>query len=108
VWPLIRPHAHLAAGRYDRLDFLQLPDDLRERALQVLAQCVSCGAVVNPLRARAASKRSRVAGTSIERRLFYAATCPQERDSGCTRTREAKRHMEWVRAFLSGGEEAAT
>jgi hypothetical protein len=91
IWSHIRPHAHLSAGR-DNLDFLQLTDELRDLALSVVANCVACGKVIHPLRARAKSERSRIANSDVERRLFYAPTCPTELNAGCSRTRLAQQH----------------
>lgn len=100
IWRYLRPYAHLAEGR-DNLDILQLPDQLRTLALEhVWANCVSCGAAIHPLRARALSERSRVAHTAIERRLFYAPTCPTEKDPGCSRTKAAQRHKDDVREMF--------
>lgn len=96
IWPYIFKHGHIPAGR-DNLDFLDLPDDLRALAIGVQTNCVSCGKVINPLRARALSTRSRVAHTAIEKRLFYAPTCPTNRDSGCARSKSAQRHKDEVR-----------
>ena len=101
VWPHVAPYAHVDAGR-DNLDFLQMPDQLRGLALGVVANCVSCGAVVHPLRARAKSERSRVAGTAVERRLFYAPTCPTETRPGCSRTKAAMAHKAEALARLGG------
>lgn len=91
IWPYIAPYIHIDANR-GNVDVLQLPDQLRELALGVVANCISCGAVISPLRARAKSSRSRVANTGIERRLFYAPTCPSDRDSGCSRSKIARAH----------------
>lgn len=105
IWPYLVPYVHMSEGR-DNLDLLQLPDELRMLALQVQVNCVSCGRPINCLRARAKSTRSRVAGTETERRLFYAATCPAESDSGCSRTKAAQAHKDLVRATCApAGEE---
>lgn len=82
------------------VDFLQLPEQLRALALDVVVNCVSCGAVIHPLRARAQSERSRVGNSPTERRLFYAATCPSEVNAGCSRTHVAKQHKVAVLAAL--------
>jgi hypothetical protein len=101
IWPHVLPYAHVTFfGKVVRLDFLQLPDQLRELALAVVANCPSCGAVIHPMRARALSERSRIAGTAVERRLFYAPTCPTEKDPGCSRTKAAMQHKDEVRAML--------
>lgn len=76
------------------VDFLQMPDLLRALAMEVICNCPSCGAVAFPLRARAKSHQSRVAGTETERRLFYAPTCPTEKSPGCSRTKSAKDHKQ--------------
>lgn len=104
IWPYVLPYAHLAAGR-DNLDFLQLPDQIRELALQVVANCVACGAVIHPMRARQVSERSRIGGTPTERRLFYAATCPSEVNSGCSRTIAAQHHKNFMRSKLKGDDQ---
>jgi ribA/ribD-fused uncharacterized protein len=96
IWKHVAPFAKMVAGR-DNVDLLQLPDDLRVLAVDVVCNCVSCGAVIHPLRCRAKSDRSRVAGTAVERRLFYAATCPSEMNPGCSRTTAAQEHKEMVR-----------
>lgn len=99
IWRFVVPYSHLVAGR-DNLDFLQMPDELRALALNAVSNCVSCGAVIHPMRARAKSERSRVAGTAIERRLFYAPTCPTEINSGCSRTIQARDHKRKLRAIF--------
>lgn len=91
IWKYIVPYAALDEGRMN-VDFLQLPDDLRELALKVEVNCCACGRPIYPLRARAKSERSRVGHSITERRLFYAPTCPTDIDSGCSRTHEAKQH----------------
>jgi hypothetical protein len=98
IWQHVRPYAHLSDGR-ENLDFLQLPDQLRELALEVEVNCIACGRSIRPMRAREMSERSRVAGTPTERRLFYASTCPSEVDLGCARTKAAKDHKNLVRAM---------
>lgn len=102
IWPYVLPYAHLDDGR-DNIDFLQLPDQIRELALQSVANCPACGAVVHPLRARAMSERSRVAGSPVERRLFYAATCPAEVNAGCSRTIAARNHKVFAKAQVRDG-----
>lgn len=99
IWKHIKKYAAVAEGR-DNLDFHQLPDQLRALALEVTANCVACGAVVNPLRARAKSERSRIAGSPVERRLFYAPTCLTEKNPGCSRARAARDHKKIVRVAL--------
>lgn len=105
IWQYVLPYAHLSAGR-DNLDLLGLPDQLRELALGVQTNCVACGAVIAPLRARVKSERSRIGNTETERRLFYAPTCPTENNPGCSRTRVAQRHKDAMRAELAKSEEA--
>jgi len=99
IWGLVEPYAHLSLGRAN-VDFLQLPDQLRSLALDVVVNCVSCGALIHPMRERAPSSRSRVSRTAVERRLFYAASCTAERSPGCSRTVAAMRHKDEVRARL--------
>lgn len=99
IWIYVVPYSHLVEGR-DNLDFLQMPDSLRNLALDVVCNCVSCGAVIHPMRARAKSERSRVAGTAIERRLFYAPTCPTDINSGCSRSVAARDHKRKLRAIF--------
>ena len=65
--------------------------------------CVSCGDPIWPLRARTQSKRSRISGSTEERRLFYAATCTAEKNSGCARARQAKDHKTLVRKIFGIG-----
>ena len=95
----IAGYAHVSEGR-DNVDFLQLPDLLRALALEVQTNCPACGQVTNPLRARLKSEQSRIAGTETERRLFYAPTCPTEKNSGCSRTRAAKDAKEAIKHML--------
>lgn len=99
LWRYIAPYAHVDEHR-SNVDFLQVPDDLRTIALEAVCNCIACGAVIHPLRARAKSERSRVAGTAIERRLFYAPTCPTEVNSGCSRTVAARAHKQKLRAIF--------
>lgn len=99
IWQYVAPYAHVEDGRAN-VDFLQVPDQLRALALDAVCNCVACGAVIHPLRARAKSERSRVAGTAIERRLFYAPTCPTEVNSGCSRTVAARDHKKRVKVIF--------
>lgn len=99
IWRHLAVFCHMTANR-DNLDLLQLPEQLRELALEVVANCVACGAVLHPLRARVKSGRSRVAGTALERRLFYAPTCPIETDRGCSRSKAAQDHKNEVRRMF--------
>lgn len=101
IWPYIRPFAQVSDGRAN-VDFLQLPAQLRSLALDAVCNCVSCGKVIHPLRARAKSERSRIAGTPTEWRLFYAPTCETEKDAGCSRTKSAKSHKDETIKMLSG------
>lgn len=104
IWRYIAPYAHVEANR-SNVDFLQVPDQLRSLALEVVTNCCSCGAVIHPLRARAKSERSRIGGTAIEKRLFYAPTCPTEVNSGCSRTHAAREHKKKVRAIFGLAED---
>lgn len=106
IWKDLQGYARLN-DRRDNLDLLQLPDDLREQAAAVRCPCISCGAEIRVFRARLKSGRSRVAGQIEERRLFYAATCPTEVNSGCSRSRQAKEHKQFVRALLGKQREPA-
>ncbi len=99
IWKHVLPYAHLAPGR-DNLDFLQLPEQLRTLSLDVISNCVACGKIVSPLRARQKSDRSRVSGTETERRLFYAPTCATEVNPGCSRSKAAQQHKDIMRAKL--------
>lgn len=102
LWSQLEPYAHVTYfGDIIRLDFLRLPDELRTKALAIQTPCISCRAVVNPLRARALSDRSRIAGTETERRLFYGPTCLKEINAGCARTKEIKVHKEDMRERFS-------
>jgi hypothetical protein len=100
IFKHIAPYAHVSDGR-DNVDFLQLPDMLRALALEVQTNCPACGASVFSLRARAKSSRARIAGTETERRLFYAPTCPTEKNPGCSRTKAAKDHKLTIVSRLS-------
>jgi hypothetical protein len=102
IWNQLKPFAKLDAGR-DNLDLHKLPDDLRDVALKVESTCVACGAPIHPLRARVKSKRSRVGGSQTEKRLFYAPTCPNEKNPGCSRTQVARYHKRTVRTIMNGG-----
>ena len=104
IFSHIVKYASLDEGR-ENLDFLQMPDQLRELAINVVSNCISCGAIIHPLRARKKSERSRIGGTETERRLFYAPTCPTEVNPGCSRTLTAKQHKTVVRAKLGGPRE---
>lgn len=104
LWTSLRPYARLSDGR-DNLDLLQLPNDLRAKALAAEFPCVACGQPCRVFRARVKSGRSRVAGRAEERRLFYAATCPASVNAGCARSRAAKSHKRVVRSRLGGQRE---
>lgn len=101
IWPHIAAYAKVSLGR-DNIDLLQLPEQLRGLALDAVANCISCGKIIHPLRARVKSGRSRIAGTELERRLFYAPTCPTEIDPGCSRTKAAKDHKAFACSCLQG------
>lgn len=100
--PIFKHIVKYASVSEDRanVDFLQLPDLLRSLALEVQTNCPACGASVSPLRARAKSEQSRIAGTETERRLFYAPTCPTEKNPGCSRTKAAKDHKLEIKRVL--------
>jgi len=108
IWQRLKPYAHFSysgrGGRVaPRLDLLKLPEDLREEALAVLVPCVSCKKLINPLRARKKSERSRIAGSETEWRLFYAATCTYKANDGCGRSTASQNHTKWLtRAFDKG------
>lgn len=90
LWPHVRGYFYVPErGERDNVDLLDLPDDLREFALEVVVNCCSCGAVIAPFRVRAKSLRARVSGAPDERRLFYAGTCASGVNSGCARTNAA-------------------
>lgn len=99
IWPHVAPYARLDGGRAN-LDLHQLPDQLRDLALAVETNCVACGKVIHPLRARVLSSRSRVAGSLVEHRLFYAPTCPTDADPGCSRTVAARNHKRRLRELM--------
>ena len=101
IWRYVAPYASITNGR-DNVDFLRLPAQLRDLALGAVANCVSCARVISPMRARAKSGRSRIAGSEVEWRLYYAPTCPEEADPGCARTRFAQEHKERVKGVLRG------
>ena len=104
IWPAILPYAHPTfRGVTLYLDFLQLPNDLHILSLNICCNCVSCGAVINPLRARALSERSRIAGSPVERRLFYSPVCLTEVNAGCSRTKAASQHRDLLRWKLVEG-----
>ena len=69
IFKYLIQYAALDEGRMN-VDFLQLPDDLRDLALKVEVNCVACGKPIFPLRARAKSERSRVGHSTTERRLL--------------------------------------
>ena len=100
IWRHIASYAHVSDKR-ENIDFLQLPDQIRELALGVWANCIACGQAIHPLRARMKSERSRVAGSETERRLFYAPTCPTEKNPGCSRSKVARIHKLALVARLS-------
>jgi hypothetical protein len=91
ILPHLLPYASVDERRAN-VDFLQLPEQLRVLVLEVVCNCVSCGALMYPLRARAKSERSRVGNSPTERRLFYAATCSSDVNPGCSRTHAARQH----------------
>lgn len=91
IFKYVIPYASLDEGRMN-LDFLQLPEDLRDLALKVEVNCVACGKPICCLRARMKSERSRVGNSATEKRLFYAPTCPTDQNPGCSRTHDAKAH----------------
>ena len=103
IWPHVLPYAHLVEGR-DNIDLLQLPMTMRALALGIVTNCVSCGAVIHPFRARVKSERSRISGKVEEHRLFYAPTCPSTKNPGCSRTTAAQQHKAVIKAVLKGGD----
>lgn len=98
-WFFLRPYVRLSSLR-GNVDLLDLPDDLRALALATIVDCVACAAPIRCFRARTKSKRSRVSGSSEERRLFYASTCASTVNTGCSRSRAAKDHKRLVRTML--------
>ena len=104
IWKHILPYAHPTfRGVTLYLDFLQLPDDLHLISLNIVTNCVSCHSVTNPLRARAQSERSRIAGSPVERRLCYSPVCLTEVNAGCSRTKAASQHRDLLRWKLVEG-----
>jgi len=94
VWRELCGHARAGLNEAVRirLDFGKMPPVLRERALAITSQCVSCGAPINPVRERAQSKKSRIDGTWREQALFYGPACPTEVSPGCSRTKAARQY----------------
>jgi hypothetical protein len=99
IWKDLKPYAVLSSGR-NNLDLLQLPDDLRARALAITLPCCACGEPIHIFRARMKSSRSRIAGQVEERRLFYAATCPSSANAGCARSVAARNHKRSLKDIL--------
>lgn len=108
IWLKLRHYAHFSnsvrGGRVaPRLDLLQLPDDLRTEALAITTLCVACGQPIHPLRARKKSERSRIAGSDVEWRLFYAATCAYKVNDGCGRSTASQNHTKWLTQAFDAG-----
>jgi hypothetical protein len=95
IWKYIRPFITVNAAR-ENIDVREIPDDLRDCALDIVVNCAACGKVIHPFRVRAKSDRARIADSAEERRLFYAGTCPSERDPGCSRTTAAREHKDFM------------
>lgn len=101
LWAKLLPYARFGVGR-SNVDLLQLPDELRMQALALELPCVACGKPVKVFRARLKSGRSRISGAVEEHRLFYAATCPEAVNIGCSRSKAAKEHKAEMRQRLVG------
>jgi hypothetical protein len=107
IWQKLKQHCLFSKsgnGRVaPRLDFVKLPEDLRTEALMLTLPCIACKQPIHPLRARKKSERSRIAGSEVEWRLFYAATCEYKANDGCGRTTAAQRHAVWLLKALDAG-----
>jgi hypothetical protein len=57
---------------------------------------VSCGDLINPIRARQPSNKSRVTGTPTEGHLYYGSVCLTVVKPGCSRTNAASLHKVWM------------
>ena len=91
IWLQVQKYARVCAER-DNLEFVNMPHLLYLEASKVLVNCVSCGAEIHPIRPRASSKRSRIAGSPTELHPFYSPTCDQTKNKGCCRTAAARDH----------------
>lgn len=100
IWKYIRPYVHLGESDRANVDVLDLPDSLRNVALDVRVNCCACGAVISPFRRRVQSERARIVGAPEERRLFYSGTCPSEKNAGCSRTNLAGEHKDLIVKIL--------
>lgn len=100
----VLPYFHVGEGREaggrDNVDLLELPDQLRALAVDVIVNCIACGAVISPFRARVKSEKCRVAGSAVERRLFYSGVCASDRS--CSRTRACQQHKDELLGLVLG------
>jgi hypothetical protein len=87
-WPTLQPYLHIEqydrdGGHADpriRIEFKEVPPDVRERALALEMRCVACGEVIHPVRRRK---------VGLPGSLYYAPSCPLEVRVGCSRGQAA-------------------
>lgn len=80
-----------------RIEVGHLPSDLMHAALALQVRCVSCGAPVFPIRARA-GKVQRVDHPT--QHLYFAPCCPLDVRIGCSRGQAAKHEYVRLKAVL--------
>jgi hypothetical protein len=89
IWPLLEPH--LVVEEYDRdgghvdprirIELRDLPPDLAITAADLIMPCVTCGRRIFPFRQRLGSSWAD---------LYYAPTCPLDRNIACSRAAPAR------------------
>lgn len=89
LWPLLEPY--LVVEHYDkdgghedpriRIELRDLPPELAITAADLITRCVTCGKKIFPFRQRVGSPWSA---------LYYAPTCPLERELACARSAPAR------------------
>jgi hypothetical protein len=87
-WPKVQPFLHIEqydrdGGHEDpriRIEFKEVPPDVREQALALEMRCVACGELMHPLRQRK---------VGLPGSLYYAPSCPLEVRVACSRGQAA-------------------
>lgn len=99
IWADLRPYVHMTQigtgvdGRTPRprIDVQRLPLDLLLRVIAVEVPCCACGRLTHPIRRRAGPvlRRDEDPERATSQGLYYAATCPLDISSRCSKGRAA-------------------
>lgn len=93
VWPEVRPYIRIELYDRDgsarkprhRIEVKAMPWELEERALELTAPCVACGAKIHPFRERRGPVKRQSLFAKPARNIYYAPTCPLYENIACSR-----------------------